>query len=48
MHNALRGKNEPVKSVFDFMPADVEAIDPIEKTWENLRELAGDASHGEH
>ena len=46
--NLTRGKNDPPVSVFDLMPADVEDIDPLEKTWENLRQIATGTGNGEH
>lgn len=45
--NMMRGKNDKPRSVFDFMPADIEQIDPMEVTWQNLRKMAG-VKDGKH
>lgn len=44
--NLMRGKNKEAASIADFMPADVEEIDPIDKAWDNLRALAKDIDDG--
>lgn len=42
----MRGKNKEAASIADFMPADAEEIDPIDKAWDNLRALAKDIDDG--
>jgi hypothetical protein len=44
--NIIRSKDRQPYSVSDFMPADIAAIDPTEKTWQNLRALAKETQHG--
>ncbi len=44
--NIMRGKDQKPFTVTDFMPADQPVVDPLEKTWQNLRSLAQDARDG--
>jgi hypothetical protein len=42
----MRGKDQKAYTVGDFMPADMPVIDPLEKTWQNLRVLSKDKRYG--
>ncbi len=43
--NILSKEGAQPAKVADFMPADIEPIDAIQQTWDNLRKLS-EAPHG--